>query len=135
MTAEEIVTALEARGVVPRINPDNGKLTAIPRKDVPADLLEQIRVNRIAVIEFVEARDKGEEPLTIEDLPPPEPPKPPVAAQLIDQAWQMFKIKIELDHPGPQGMLKVTTPWVDHPGVMTSDVVTDGTKMPPEEYC
>jgi hypothetical protein len=135
MTAEEIVTAVEAKGVVLRINPTDGKLTATPRKKVPADLLEQIRVNRVAVIEFIEARDKDEAPLTIDDLPPPEPPKPPVAEQLITAAWEQFRIKIELDHPGPQGMLKITTPWIDHPGVMTSDVVIDGTKMPSEEYC
>lgn len=134
MTAEEIVAAVEAKGVKLRINPTDGKLTATPRRKVSADLIDLLRKKRVEVIEFLEERDGGGAPLTIEDVLPPEPPKPSIAEQLIAAA-AMLGITIELDHPGPHGMLKITTPWIAHPAIARSDVITDGTVMPAEEYC
>jgi hypothetical protein len=134
MTAEEIVASVEAKGVRIRLNPADGKLTATPLRKVPDDMREMLRKHRVEIIEFIEERDGGGIPLTIEDLPPPPPPKPSVAEQIIAIALEQFDIKIELDHPGPQGLIKVTTPWLEHPGILVNKNVPNGVNMPSEEY-
>jgi hypothetical protein len=107
----EIVEACEKRGVKLRINPTDGKLTATPKRKVPADLLQEIRKCRADLIEFIEERDGGGQELTIDDLPPPEPAKPSIAETIISTAAAMG-ITITLDHPNAMGMIKVITPWV-----------------------
>ncbi len=110
MKPEQIVDACEKRGVKLRINPDDGKLEAYPRRKVPQDLLIEIRKHRAELIEFVEARDGGGQALKIEDLPPPEPRKPSIAEQIIAAALAQGFV-IRLDIPGPTGVIKVDAPW------------------------
>jgi hypothetical protein len=111
VTPAEIVAACEAIPVVLRINPTDNQLTATPRKNLTQQLLDELKQNRAAVIEFLIERDKGDGPITIEDVPPTPPPVPSVAEQLIERARTEFGVEFVLDHPGPNGMLKVITPW------------------------
>lgn len=133
MNAAEIVAKIESKGIKLRINPTDGKLTAIPRRKVLAEHLELLRKHRAAIMEFIEDRDGTGEPLTIEDLPPKDPPKPTVAQQIIALA-KAQGIILELDHSGADGVLKVTTPWIEHPAILVNDKVPNGVEMPSEEY-
>jgi len=110
MTPQEIVDACLEKGVKLRINSTSGKLTAIPRRKLTEELLSLIREHRAPLIEFIEDRDGGAE-ITIDDLPPADPPAPPIAAQIIERFAQRG-FKIVLEPANRFGMLKVIAPWI-----------------------
>lgn len=119
MTPSEIVHECEKREIQLRVNPTDKKLTATPRKSVPSDLLEEMQKCRPELIAYLEEIAEQEGELTIDDVQPPPPPEPTLPEKIIAKA-NTLNIKIQLDRPGSEGMLKVITPWdrLDMPTIL-----------------
>lgn len=110
MTPSEIVLECEKRNIKLRVNPTDKKLTATPRKAVPAELLTEMRNCRPELVAYLEEMAKQEGDLTIEDVAPPPPPELSIPEKIINKAREL-NIEITLHPKNAEGMLKIITPW------------------------
>ena len=128
MTPQETYDACSAAGVRLRINLTDNKLTATPKRKLTPILLQELENNRAAIIELIEDRDGIGESQVIVEPPPPEPPQPSIAERIIAEADRQGFV-IELDHPGPLGMVTVRPKRVRKIGIPDAMIDDVGAKM------
>ena len=129
MSPSEIIDACNDKGVLLRVNPTTGSLTATPRRKLSSEMLAIISQNRAAIIEFIEARDNIGE-VEIVEAAPPEPPQPSMGEKIVTQA-RAVGVRIKLDYPSAQGMMRIETDWESRP-LEVPDIAEEG--MPRPEY-